>query len=569
MDMDTDIKRDKDKGKPNKPWLAHYPKEVSPTLDYPNIPLYQFLQEAAARYPEHDAIRFLGKSIRYKDLLREAYRFANVLKEQGVKKGDRIALMLPNCPQAVFCYYGILFIGAVVVQVNPLYTERELEHQLNDSDAEIIVCLDLVYPRVQSIQSKTNLRSVIVTGIKDYLPFPKNWLYPIVQKRKGPYVHIDYAKESCLSLMGLLKKASHILSPEPITPSKDIALLQYTGGTTGLAKGAMLTHANLVANIVQCKAWFYKAHPGGERILAAVPFFHVYGMTVAMNLSICIGGCLIAVPKFDVDLVLKTIQKEQPTVFPGAPTMYIALLNHPNLAKYNISSIEACLSGSAALPAEVQGKFEKLTDGRLVEGYGLTECSPVTHANPVWDRRKNGSIGLPWPDTDAQVVSLETGEALPAGEIGELVIKGPQVMKGYWKRTEQTAEVLQEGWLSTGDIAYYDEEGYFYIVDRKKDMIIASGFNVYPREVEEVLFEHPSILEAAVAGVADSYRGETIKAFIVLKKGMEVTEQELDHFCRERLAAYKIPRLYEFRSELPKTMIGKVLRRALVEKNED
>jgi len=549
----------------NKPWLAYYPPQIPAHLNYPQVPLTHFLEEASEHHPDKQALSFLGKKIDYRDLAKEVKKFAGILRQLGVKKGDRVAIMLPNCPQAVFCYYGALWIGAIVVQTNPLYMERELIFQLNNAEVETIVCLDLVYPKVREAKAKTRLKNVIVTRMEDYLPFPKNLLYPLVQKRKGLYPAIDFLGEECLSLKNLMKDAEEFVEPAQINPKTDLALLQYTGGTTGRAKGVMLTHENLVANVIQCNAWFYKSEAGEERFLGAVPFFHVYGMTVAMNLSIRMAGTLVMVPKFDVDLLLKTITKEKPTVFPGAPTMYIALINHPHLSKYDLSSIDACISGSAPLPMEVQESFEELTKGRLVEGYGLTECSPVTHANPIWDHRVTGSIGLPWPDTEAKIVDLKTDEPIPPGEIGELIVRGPQVMKGYWKNPEETRLVLREGWLYTGDLAYMDEKGYFYIVDRKKDMIIAGGFNIYPREVEEVLYEHKAVSEAAVVGVPDPYRGETVKAFIVVKKGAAVSEQELNIFCRERLAAYKVPRLYEFRSELPKTMVGKVLKKDLIQ----
>ncbi len=552
----------------HQPWLAHYPVQVNGHLDYPDIPLTQILKDAVEKYPDNRAIHFLGKNITYQELYDKVLRFASVLRSLGVKKGDRIALMLPNCPQAVFCYYGVLQVGGIVVQTNPLYMEKELTHQLNDSGASILVCLDLVYPKVKKVWEHTNLKEVLVTGLQDYLPFPKNWIFPIIQKRKGILVPIDYTKDRCQSLHQLLQNAQPDSALEEIDPQEDLAVLQYTGGTTGLAKGVMLTHQNLVTNVMQGKAWFYKAKIGEERVLAVVPFFHVYGMTIAMNFCISIAGSLVMVPRFDIPLLLKAIHKQKPTIFPGAPTMYIGLLNYSRLKKYDISSIDACLSGSAALPLEIQEQFEKMTGGRLVEGYGLTECAPVTHANPVWDRRKNGSIGLPWPDTEARIVHLETGEPLPPGEIGELAVRGPQVMKGYWNRPEETMQILQDGWLLTGDIAHMDEEGYFYIVDRKKDMINASGFNVYPREVEEILFEHEAVMEAAVIGVPDPYRGETVKAFVVLKEGAHATSEELDDFCRARLSAYKVPKHYEFRKELPKTLIGKVLRRALVEESK-
>lgn len=550
-----------------KPWIASYPPETAPSLEYPRVSLTHFLEQSAATYPDNNAITFMGKRITYRELLDLSYQFANGLIKRGVKKGDRVAIMLPNIPQTVISYYGALFAGATVVMTNPLYTERELIHQLNDSGAETIITLDLLYKRVTSVRSSTPLKRLIITSIGDYLPFFKRMLYPLVQKKDGHNPQVMYGSDVEPFLSVLKESANNPVKIE-VDPQHDIALLQYTGGTTGVAKGVMLTHANLIANAVQCKAVLYKLKMGSERILGALPLFHVYGMTTVMNKGISIAAEIILVPKFDVKQMLELISKTKPTLFPGAPTMYIGLINYPDLQKYDLSSIEACVSGSAPLPVEVQNRFEELTGGKLVEGYGLTEASPVTHSNPIWGKSITGSIGLPWPDTDSRVLDPSTGEELPIGQIGELAVKGPQVMVGYWNRPEDTAAILKEGWLLTGDMGYMDEDGYFYIVDRKKDMIIAGGFNIYPREVEEVLFEHPAVQEAAVIGVPDPYRGETVKAFVVLKQGMEASEEELEKHCREKLAAYKIPRLYEFRSELPKTMVGKVLRRQLQEEDK-
>lgn len=551
----------------NKIWLNSYPEEVPHSIDYPNISLAQLLINTAKEYPNIDALHFMGKKVKYKNLLDYVYRFANALRSLGVKKGDRVALMLPNSPQAVIGYYGALMIGAVVVQNNPLYTEREIEHQINDSGAETIVALDLVYPRVANVRETTQLKNIIITSMKDFLPFPKNLLYPLKLKKDGQYVDIPDEK-GIYSMMKLMKEQSNEYVEVEINPKEDLALLQYTGGTTGRAKGVMLTHSNLVANVVQVSHWLYKARKGKERVLGALPFFHVFGMTAVMNFNIYIAGTVILVPRFNVGELLELIQKEKPTYFPGAPTMYIALLNHPKTNEYDLSSIQACISGSAPLPVEVQQKFEELTGARLVEGYGLTETSPVTHANPIWTKRKSGSIGIPWPDMDAKVLDPSTGEEVDQGAIGELTVKGPVVMKGYWNRPEETNKVLNDGWLSTGDMATIDEEGFFYIVDRKKDMIIAGGYNIYPREVEEVLYEHPAVQEAVVIGIPDPYRGETVKAFIVKKQNAKVTEEEFNEFCRANLAAYKVPKLYEFRDELPKTLVGKILRRTLLEEEK-
>jgi long-chain acyl-CoA synthetase len=551
-----------------KPWIANYPPEIAASLEYPRVPLTYFLEQAAKNYPNHNALYFLGKRITYHELLTMSYQFAHALMKRGVKKGDRVAIMLPNSPQAVIAYYGALFAGAIVVQTNPLYTERELAYQMNDSGTEIIITLDLLYNRVMNVKPSTPLKRVIITSVADFLPFIKKQLYPLVQRKQGIKPQVRYSDE-VEPFLSLLKESATTPVHVEIDPDRDLALLQYTGGTTGTAKGVMLSHKNLVANAVQCTAVLYKMKPGKEKVLGVLPLFHVYGMTAVMNKGIKMAAEIILVPKFDVKQILTLINKKKPTLFPGAPTMYIALINHPDLQKYDISSIEACVSGSAPLPLEVQQRFEELTGGKLVEGYGLTEASPVTHSNPLWGHRISGSIGLPWPDTDCKIVDPATGEELPQGEIGELAVKGPQVMEGYWNRQEETAAVLRDGWLLTGDIAYMDEKGYFYIVDRKKDMIIAGGYNIYPREVEEVLFEHPDVQEAAVVGVPDPYRGETVKAFIVVKQGHEVSAEALDQHCRKRLAAYKVPRQYEFRKELPKTMVGKVLRRQLQEEERN
>ncbi|OEF96917.1 long-chain fatty acid--CoA ligase [Vulcanibacillus modesticaldus] len=555
-------------GVEKKIWLSSYPKEVPHSIDYPIVSLAQLLIDTATEFPENDAIFFMGKRIKYKSLLEQTYQFAHALKSMGVKKGDRVAIMLPNSPQAVISYYGTLMIGATVVQTNPLYTERELEHQMVDSGAETIITLDLLYPKVAKVKPLSSLKNIIVTSIKDYLPFPKNILYPLSLIKDKQYIKIPKT-EGVFKYSSLLKIQPKTSIQVEVDPREDIALLQYTGGTTGLSKGVILTHYNLVTNAVQASYWMYRSEKGKERFLGVLPLFHVFGMTIVMNLSIYRAASMILVPRFKVEDVLELIQKERPTFFPGAPTMYIALINHPEIDEYDLSSLEACISGSAPLPLEVQEKFEKITGARIVEGYGLTEASPVTHCNPIWDKRKNGSIGLPWPDTLAKVVDPATGEEIEQGQIGELVVKSPTVMKGYWNRPEETNEVLQDGWLLTGDMATVDDEGYFYIVDRKKDMIIAGGYNIYPRDVEEVLFEHPAVQEAVVVGIPDPYRGETVKAFIVLKEGIEVTEKELDDFCRTHLAAYKVPRLYEFRTELPKTLVGKVLRRALLEEEKE
>lgn len=572
----------------DKIWLKDYPPEVPPAYDYPKTSLVRFLTDAAADVPDRIAIDFLGRKMTYGALLEAVRRFANALLGLGICKGDRVAIMLPNCPQAVIAHYGTLMTGAVVVMTNPLYVPRELTHQLKDADVRLVVTLDLLLERVKASTAEAAPQAqIIVTSIRDELPFPKNVLYGLKQKMDGKSVRVTYGA-GVRSFRELLERATPSAVEMEIDAERDLALVQYTGGTTGLAKGVMLTHYNLVANTIQCRLWCYKAEYGKESYMAALPFFHVFGLTCLLHMGIYTAGTLVLVPRFHAGQLLGVIDRTKPSIFPGAPTMYIALINHPKAARHDLSSIRICISGAAALPLQVQERFEALTGGKLIEGYGLTEASPVTHANPIWGKRKIGSIGIPFPDTEVRIVrprsptdrgkppvdeergAISSEEAqeledVPIGEIGEIAVRGPQVMQGYWRRPDETARVLRDGWLLTGDLGRLDEDGFCCVMDRRKDLILAGGYNVYPREVEEVLFEHPDVEEAAVAGVADAYRGETVKAFVVLRAGAAADAVELDRWCRERLAAYKVPKSYEFRAELPKTMAGKVLRRKLVE----
>lgn len=551
----------------DRPWLANYPEGVSDHLEYPNRPLHSLVDDAAARFPQVAATVFYGARLTWGEVRRQADAFAAALAAEGVRKGDRVAIMLPNVPQALIAYFGALKAGAIVAFFNPLYVEREIEHQLKDCGAEVMVVLDLLYERVRNVQPATRVKKLIVTGIKDYMSTPLRLLVPLVKRELVGKVP---PAPDVLSFGDLIRRfEGQFPAPLEVNPATDVALLQYTGGTTGLSKGAMLTHRNLIANAHQVKAWMPGLQEGRERILAVMPFFHVYGLTVCLNLGTLLGTTMVLVPKFDLVQVLKLIDKQKPTLFPGAPTIYVAINHYPKVAEFDLRSIKACISGAAPLPVEVQAAFERLTGGKLVEGYGLTEASPVTHCTPIDGRRVAGSIGLPFPDTEMKIVDLETGaETLPPGQEGELCIRGPQVMLGYWNRPDETAKTLRDGWLHTGDIAKIDEDGYTYIVDRAKDMIIAGGYNIYPREVEEVLFEHPAVQDAAVAGVPDEYRGQTVKAYIVAKPGATVTAQEIISFCRERMAKYKAPTVVEFRGSLPKSIIGKVLRRKLLEEEQ-
>jgi len=547
-----------------KAWLRHWPEGVPQNLAYPEISLPEVLGATAKKYPNNTAIVFFGKKITYRELDDLCDRFASALASLGVRKGDRVGLFLPNVPQFPICYYGALRAGAIVVPCSPLYKERELEFQLNDSGAETAVALDLLYEHLAPIREKTKLRNVITTTVLDFFPALLGKLAKVTGKLK------TVPCPGTMSLKELLTKHGEAPPKVSIDPESDAALFQYTGGTTGVPKGATLTHRNLVVNALQVGSWLPTLREGGEVMLAVLPYFHIFGMTVAMNMPVLRAASMVLQPRFEVLEVLKAIQKYGVTLFPGVPTMYIALINHPETGKFNLRTVRLCISGAAALPVEVMRKFEAITGGRLVEGYGLTETSPVTHCNPL-DRPEKvrpGSIGIPFPDTEAKIVDIETGERdLPASEVGELVIRGPQVMAGYWNKPEETKYALRSGWLYTGDIAKEDEDGYFYIVDRKKDMINVSGLKVWPREVEEVLYEHPAVKETGVVGVSDPYRGETVKAFIVLKEGFEgkTTAEEIIQFCKEKMASFKAPAQIEFVKQLPKTAIGKILRRALKE----
>jgi long-chain acyl-CoA synthetase len=549
-----------------KPWFKFWPDGVPRNLDYPEASLGDLLKRTAEKYPDKIATVYFDKPITYRELNAASDKFATALDALGVKKGDKVALYLPNIPAFIIAYYGILKIGAIETAISPLYKEREVEHQLNDSEAETIVALDVLYANVlEKVLNKTKVKRVIITSLKDYMPKMLAFMGSLLKKIPS------YKVESGPNIF-LFQELLNKYPPNPpkveINPREDLAGLQYTGGTTGTSKGAMLTHMNLVSNAVACAAWL-RGTEGEETFLTVLPLFHIYGMTTGMNAPIFMAGKMVVLPKFDIESTLKAIDKHRVTAFCGAPTMYSVLLAHPTMSKYNLKSVRFCISGSAPLPPEVQKNWMEKTSGVLVEGYGLTESSPVTHCNPL-DRSlktvKVGSIGLPWPDTDARIVDMETGTSeLPTGEIGELVVKGPQVMKGYWNMAEESASVLRDGWLYTGDVGKMDEEGYFYITDRKKDLIKYKGYSVYPREIEDVLYEHPAVKLCAVVGKPDPVASEIPKAFVVLKDGAKATEEEIKKFVNEKVAPYKAIRELEFRKELPMTLVGKVLRRVLQE----
>ncbi len=569
-----------------RPWLKSYPSDVPHSLaPFPERPVWSLLEESARKYPDSLAVVFpvapMAKRLTYRQLKEEAERFAGAMAALGVTKGDRVGLLLPNCPQFVVAWFGLQRLGAVPVGNNPLYTQRELGHQLKDAGIDILVVLDVLYPLAAGVKDDAGLKTVIVTKVGDYLRFPINRLAGVKQKREAQHEGRQWppvpADAPVMSWSDLMSTAHPEPPPLEVDAVEDVAALLYTGGTTGLSKGAMLTHHNLVSNALQTGAWFSDVKDGDEAIMAVLPFFHSYGLSAIMNVAISRAMKLILLPRFELELALKALDKEKATLFPGVPRIYIAINESEETSKYDLSTIRACFSGAAPLPVAVAEKFEEITGGRLVEGYGLTETSPVTHINPIYGKRKFGSIGLPIPDTDCKIVDLDDPEKeVPSGQEGELCIAGPQIMKGYWNRPDDTSDMVRvhkDGirWLHTGDVATVDQEGYFSIVDRKKDMIIVSGFNVYPTEVEQVLYRHPKIQQVCVVGIPDDKTGEAVKAFVVLKGGEAATEPEILEWTRDEkhgLTGYRAPKHVEFRDELPTTMVGKVLRRVLLEEEK-
>ena len=555
-------------------WEASYDPGVPRHLTYPEIPLHSMLAVTARRFPDVPALVFggavgqrcLDRAITYRQLERLSARAAAGLQRLGVRKGDRVALVLPNCPQFVYSFYGALRAGAVAVPTNPLYTVPELRRQLADSGASVVIVMSKLYPAVAEAADGTDVRHILVTNVKEHFPLALRVLFTFARERQEGH-RVDIRRDPrALWLRDLVRPDAR---PRPVrVEPADLAVLQYTGGTTGVPKGAMLTHRALVANAHQCRAWQRTIREGDDRVVAIMPFFHVYGLTVVMSLAVMAGITMVLIPRPDLHHIFLAIEKHRPRHFPGAPRIYALLNGSPDLVRYDLSSIETFGSGSAPLPVEVMRRFEELTGGKMMEGYGLTEAAPVTHMNPRERARKPGSVGLPLPDVETKIVDIETGtREVEPGDPGELCVRGPNLMDGYWQRPDETALVLRDGWLHTGDIVRMDEDGYFFVVDRIKEMIIVSGFKVYPREVDEVLYAHPAVQEAAAAGVPHPSKGEVVKAFVVLKPGAKATAQELIAHCRGSLAPYKVPVAVAFRDELPKTIVGKVLRRRLVEED--
>jgi long-chain acyl-CoA synthetase len=549
-------------------WRAGVPKTVAP---FPKQSAFTLLADSAAGFPDQPAVAFLGKHLTYRQLLEEVERFSAVLTGLGVKRGDRVGLLLPNSPQYVIAWYACQRIGAVAVGNNPLYTQRELAHQVADFAPQVMVVLDQLYPSWDAVAHEAPVREVVVAKLTDYMRFPLNLLAPLKFKRDAKHEGKPWPPVPADARVRWWREAMDSAGPAPpvveVDADRDPACFVYTGGTTGLSKGAMLSHFNIVSNVRQVSPCipFERGHDG---VMCILPFFHSFGL-VAMNFGISQAGKLVLLPRFEVHMALKQLAKEKPTFFPGVPRLFVALNEAPETAKYDLKSVKACISGAAPLPQAVADRFREVTGGaNLVEGYGLTETSPVTHVNP-FDAPKHGTIGLPLPDTDCKIVALDDPDTeVPPGERGELCIKGPQVMLGYWNKPEATGEMIRGDWLHTGDIAIMDDEGFFRIVDRMKDMVIVSGFNVYPTEVEAVIYRHPKVSKVCVVGLPDAITGERVKAYVVAKDGAAATAEELEAWCRDPeqgLTGYRIPKEWEFREHLPETLIGKVLRRVLVE----
>jgi long-chain acyl-CoA synthetase len=553
--------------------MTYYPEKVHRKISWTRRPLHALLETAAIQYPDAIATSFFGAVLSYSELDRDANRFAQALSDLGVRPGDRVAIHLPNSPQLLICLFGSLKAGAIATMVSPLYEKRELAYQLVNSGARVMITLSQqdILAKARGARKEARLHHLIVTNIKDYFPTALRTLFTVFkEKKEGHRAELDPSRGE-LWLNDLLKRQPE-RRPEWNADPGDTAVLQYTGGTTGLPKAAELTHDNLIANTAQTRAWLYELKEAGERTLMVLPLFHVYALT-CLNLTIELAGRAILVPRFDLADVLKTIEREKPTLFPGIPAMYAAI-NHSlerggdQEGKIDLSSIRLCVSGADRLPRDVQADFERLSGGTVIEGYGLTEASPVTHANPIHGPRKIGSIGLPLPDTEVRIIDLVTGKDVEPGLEGEMLVRGPQVMKGYWNEPGETAAAISDdGWLRTGDIARVDEDGFYYIVDRKKDIIITGGINVYPREVEEVLSQFSKIREVAVKGLPNRLRGEVVKAYVVLKDNEQATAGDIRRFAREKLADYKVPQKIEFIDELPRSILRKVLKRKLDEKN--
>lgn len=545
------------------PWLRFYDEGVPHGIPYREVALYTWLDEAADSFPRNIACSYYNTTIRYEALRRDAEVCAANLRRHGVQPGDRVGIMLPNLPQTLVAFWGILKAGAVVTMINPLYMEKEIVHLVGDSGLKHIITFDMCWPKLDKLRSQLDVGSYFVTSVPEGLSFPLDLALRFKSWRDKSAKQVPFDNRQVFRFRELLKGRQRLSVPVD-KPRETLALLQYTGGTTGLAKGAMLTHFNVAANIQQIAAMVPVLEHGKETFAAVLPFFHVYGLNTCLILPTFFQSRIIPVTRFVPSELVATMKKCKATALPGAPALYISLLQQKHKDKFTLDSLKLCISGSAPIPVETMRQFEEHFGIRIIEGYGLSEASPITHLTPVEGLRKPGSIGVPIVDTEARIVDMEVGTVpLGPGKVGELIVRGPQVMAGYWNQPDETASTLRNGWLYTGDIATMDEEGFFSIVDRKKDMIIVAGYNVAPREIDEVLYEHPKVRDAVTVGVPHPSRGEVIKAYVVLKEGEHCERSEIIAWCRERLANYKVPRMVEFRDELPKTLVGKILRRVL------
>jgi long-chain acyl-CoA synthetase len=542
-----------------RPWFKHYDPEVPHHLTYPRIPLHALLDESAVKNPTAPCTNFFGKQLTYGQIKELSDRFASGIYHLGVRKRDRVILMLPNSPQFLVAYDGLLKAGAVVVPLNPLSAERELKFFLMDSGAEVLITIPLFLDKVAPLKGDTPLKQIVCSRLADFLPFPLNLVQGFREwrliRRAGGAGLVDFKD--------LLQQAvPPDWCPEPV-PIDEMAVVIYSGGTTGIAKGIMLSQFNLVSNAHQVIAWANLTDEQG--VLAVLPLFHGFGMSVTMNAALLAGGDIFLIPRFSAKAVAKAMQKYKPSFFIGVPAMFVQLSHLPDIGRYNFSSLKGIFVGAAPLTQAIKDEFERKTGGRMIEGYGLTESTTAIMANPYHGMHKLGSIGIPFPDVDVKIVSLDDGRDLGPGELGEIVLRSPSVMLGYYNNPEETQKTIVEGWLYTGDIGYMDQDGYFYITDRKKDLIIVSGFNVFPREIDELIYQHPKVREGITVGIPDPKKGERIKVYIVLKEGESATPEEFIAYFKDRLTPYKVPSVVEFRTELPKSMIGKILRRVLRE----
>ena len=549
-----------------RPWHRAYDDGVPPSVDFDATPLSEWVARAAERWPDRPAVLWLNARLTYAQLHDEVERMASALAGMGVEQGTRVAIQMPNLPQLVIGYFAVLRLGGIVVMTNPMYTPHEVVHQWNDAGVEVALVMDFLYEqKLHEIRGAVPVREWVLASIPEYLRFPMRQIAPFKLRRRDPPAIAMAPAEEPVHRFRELVRSTEATAPGADVDADDVAVLQYTGGTTGVSKGAVLSHRNLGANVQQITAWFPDVEMGGEVVLAALPLFHVFGMTIAMNWAVWTGaGIAMQTDPREVAAIVRNIERHRVTLLPAVPAMFNAINRYPGIDKADLTSIKRCFSGSAPLAEEVLRRFEQLTGAVIIEGFGMSETSPVTHANPLGGTRKIGTVGVPVPNTDMKIVDPEDPSAtMPVGTEGELLIRGPQVMQGYWQSPDETAQSLRDGWLHTGDLAVVDAAGYTTIVGRTKDMINCSGFKVFPDEVDQVLMAHPSVLETATIGVPDEARGETVKSFIVVQPGAHLTVAEVQDYCREQLASYKVPREIEFLDELPKSAVLKILRREL------